>query len=83
MPSCRDNICHVVKSPANVSWKISRMATEVAHRAVSSLEGAGVFAVELFLTEDNKVVIQFLFPICNKAIMLSLGFFFFFFVFSF
>jgi len=27
----------------------------VAEKAIKSLEGAGVFAVELFLTEDNQV----------------------------
>lgn len=36
-----------------------KLATDVAHIAVSSLEGAGVFAVELFLTEDGQVVWQF------------------------
>nr|KYP74487.1 hypothetical protein KK1_007170 [Cajanus cajan] len=48
----RDNICHIVKAPANVKWKTREHATEVAFNAVSSLEGAGVFAVELFLTKD-------------------------------
>ena len=52
----RENICHIVKSPADVSWKIMKLATDVAFRAVSSLEGAGVFAVELFLTADGQVV---------------------------
>ncbi|KAJ8551604.1 hypothetical protein K7X08_021619 [Anisodus acutangulus] len=54
----RDNICHIVKSPANVSWKIMKLATDVARRAVSSLEGAGVFAVELFLTEDGQILLN-------------------------
>ena len=40
-----------------MSWKIQRLATDVAYKAVSSLEGAGVFAVELFLTEDDQVVV--------------------------
>lgn len=53
---CRENICHIVKSPANVSWKFLQLATEVAYKAVSSLEGAGIFAVELFLTADGQVV---------------------------
>lgn len=57
---CRENICHIVKAPANVSSKIQRMATEVACKAVNSLEGAGVFAVELFLTEDDQVIIWIL-----------------------
>ena len=52
----RDNICHIVKAPANVPWKIMKLATDVAARAVSSLEGAGVFAVELFLTADGQVI---------------------------
>lgn len=34
-----------------------KLATDVAGRAVSSLEGAGVFAVELFLTADGQVVL--------------------------
>jgi len=51
----RDNICHIVKAPADVPWKINKLATDVAQKAVGSLEGAGVFAVELFLTEDSQV----------------------------
>ncbi|KAL6179787.1 hypothetical protein ACLB2K_046458 [Fragaria x ananassa] len=35
-------------------WKIRKLATDIASRAVSSLEGAGLFAVELFLTVDDQ-----------------------------
>lgn len=35
--------------------KIKKLATTVAEKAIKSLEGAGVFAVELFLTQDNQV----------------------------
>ena len=38
-----------------MSWNIRKLAANVAEKAVSSLEGAGVFAVELFLTRDNQV----------------------------
>jgi hypothetical protein len=51
----RDNICHIVEAPAEVSDKIKRLATSVAEKAIKSLEGAGVFAVELFLTENDEV----------------------------
>ncbi|XP_010246294.1 PREDICTED: phosphoribosylaminoimidazole carboxylase, chloroplastic isoform X2 [Nelumbo nucifera] len=54
----RDNICHIVKAPADVPWKIRNLATEVAQEAVSSLEGAGVFAVELFLTSDSQILLN-------------------------
>ncbi|KAI8556236.1 hypothetical protein RHMOL_Rhmol05G0236600 [Rhododendron molle] len=54
----RENICHIVKAPANVPLKIRKLATDVAYKAVSSLEGAGVFAVELFLTEDGQILLN-------------------------
>ncbi|KAF7805215.1 Phosphoribosylaminoimidazole carboxylase, chloroplastic [Senna tora] len=54
----RDNICHIVKAPANVKWKIMERATEVAYKAVNTLEGAGVFAVELFLTSDDQILLN-------------------------
>ncbi|CAL0316611.1 unnamed protein product [Lupinus luteus] len=54
----RDNICNIVKAPADVKWKIREHATEVASNAVNSLEGAGVFAVELFLTEDGQILLN-------------------------
>lgn len=54
----RESICHIVKSPAEVSSKIKRLATDVAYKAVSSLEGAGIFAVELFLTSDDRILLN-------------------------
>ncbi|XP_018459348.2 phosphoribosylaminoimidazole carboxylase, chloroplastic [Raphanus sativus] len=54
----RDNICHIVKAPAEVPWKINKLATDVAQKAVGSLEGAGVFAVELFLTGDGQILLN-------------------------
>uniref|UniRef100_A0A0E0BYP1 phosphoribosylaminoimidazole carboxylase n=1 Tax=Oryza meridionalis TaxID=40149 RepID=A0A0E0BYP1_9ORYZ len=54
----KDNICHVVEAPAEVPDKIKKLATNVAEKAIKSLEGAGVFAVELFLTQDNQVLLN-------------------------
>ncbi|KAI4301946.1 hypothetical protein L6164_035178 [Bauhinia variegata] len=54
----RDNICHIVKAPANLDRKIRECATEVARKAVNSLEGAGVFAVELFFTKDGQILLN-------------------------
>ncbi|GMP39502.1 hypothetical protein CsSME_00010311 [Camellia sinensis var. sinensis] len=55
----RENICHIVKAPAHVPWKIRELATDVAYKAVSSLEGASIsfffFALELFLAGDGQV----------------------------
>ncbi|XP_050376456.1 phosphoribosylaminoimidazole carboxylase, chloroplastic [Argentina anserina] len=54
----KENICQIVKAPANVPWKIQKLATDIASRAVSSLGGAGVFAVELFLTGDDQILLN-------------------------
>ncbi|CAD6233485.1 unnamed protein product [Miscanthus lutarioriparius] len=54
----KENICHVVEAPAEVPDKIKKLATNVAEKAIKSLEGAGVFAVELFLTEDNQILLN-------------------------
>ncbi|XP_022744422.1 phosphoribosylaminoimidazole carboxylase, chloroplastic [Durio zibethinus] len=54
----RENICHIVKAPADVPWKIRKLANDVAYKAISSLEGAGVFAVELFLTTDGRILLN-------------------------
>lgn len=54
----KDNICHVVEAPAEIPEKMKKLATSVAERAIKSLEGAGVFAVELFLTNDNQVLLN-------------------------
>ena len=44
-----DNICDVTITPADVSTFVAAAATAAAQNAVASLEGAGVFGVELFL----------------------------------
>lgn len=54
----KENICHIVKAPAQVSSNIMNLATDVARKAVSSLDGAGVFAVELFLTKDGQILLN-------------------------
>ncbi|KAE9589634.1 hypothetical protein Lal_00000232 [Lupinus albus] len=54
----RDSICHTIKAPADVKCKIRDHATEVASNAVNSLKGAGVFAVELFLTKDGQILLN-------------------------
>ncbi|XWS57723.1 hypothetical protein CRYUN_Cryun09bG0197800 [Craigia yunnanensis] len=54
----KENICHIVKAPVDVPWKIRKLANDVAYKAISSLEGAGVFAVELFLTRDSQILLN-------------------------
>lgn len=54
----KDNICHTVEAPAQISKRISDAATDVAEKAVGSLQGAGIFGVELFLLTDGQVLLN-------------------------
>ncbi len=58
----KDNICHVVTAPATISAKAMHQAQEMARAAVSSLDGAGIFGVELFLQADGKVLLNEIAP---------------------
>ncbi|KAA3472901.1 phosphoribosylaminoimidazole carboxylase, chloroplastic-like [Gossypium australe] len=48
----------LLQAPADVPWRIRKLANDVAYKAISSLEGAGVFAVELFLTRDGQILLN-------------------------
>lgn len=53
-----DSICKLVYAPArNVSEAINRKAQELARKAVSAFEGKGVFGVEMFLLEDDSLLL--------------------------
>ena len=54
----RDSICHVTETPARVSQKAEAAAEELALQAVNALQGAGVFGVEMFLLDDDRVVLN-------------------------
>ncbi|MBA3872253.1 MAG: 5-(carboxyamino)imidazole ribonucleotide synthase [Anaerolineae bacterium] len=54
----KDNICHTVTAPASISAKVRIEAEKIALAAVSSLDGAGIFGVELFLQADDSVLLN-------------------------
>ncbi len=58
----QDNICHVVVAPAQISGAIQERAREVAYKAISSLGGAGVYGVELFVLADGSVMLNEIAP---------------------
>lgn len=58
-----DSICKLVYAPArNVSKDIQRQAQALARAAVASFEGTGVFGVELFLLNDNSILLNEIAP---------------------
>ena len=58
----RDHICHVVKAPAGVSDSLARRAAALARQAVRAFDGVGCLGVELFLTRDDRLVVNELAP---------------------
>ncbi|KAI9754544.1 MAG: hypothetical protein M4579_004644 [Chaenotheca gracillima] len=53
-----DSICKLVYAPArNVSDTVSRKAQELARNAVAAFEGKGVFGVEMFLLQDDSLLL--------------------------
>src|SRR5258708_3595587 len=58
----KNNICHIVIAPAQVSPQIKNQAKRLAIKTMRHLKGAGVFGIEMFLTKDNKVLINEIAP---------------------
>jgi phosphoribosylaminoimidazole carboxylase PurK protein len=52
----KDNICHLVVAPANVDSAIRAEASEIAEAVLTELEGAGVFAIEMFVSNGRVLV---------------------------
>jgi len=60
----RDSILRVCLAPLRASGKVmdgvNQRARELAEKAVSTLEGAGIFGVEMFLMEDGRLQLVWL-----------------------
>ncbi|KAG8901433.1 phosphoribosylaminoimidazole carboxylase ade2 [Tulasnella sp. 403] len=59
----KDNICHLVFAPLrNRDPKLDERARKVAEDAIRTLDGAGVFGVEMFLMEDGAILVNEIAP---------------------
>jgi len=57
-----DNILRKTIAPARTSEKIAKKAEEIAKTTMSGLKGAGVFGIEMFVTENDEIVINEIAP---------------------
>ena len=57
-----NNICHEVFLPGNIDSEIRAKAEQIAHKTAEHLDGAGVFAIEMFLTAEGDVLINEIAP---------------------
>jgi 5-(carboxyamino)imidazole ribonucleotide synthase len=56
------NICVEVRAPAAISAAAQNRANYLALQVAKHLEGAGVFGIEMFLTDDDKVLVNEIAP---------------------
>ena len=57
-----DNICHTVYAPADLDPQLTQDAQELGRDTINVFEGRGVFAVEMILTKDGKLLINEIAP---------------------
>jgi 5-(carboxyamino)imidazole ribonucleotide synthase len=58
----KNNICHIVRSPAPVDSDIIATAKDIAYRVMDALSGVGVFAIEMFLAHDKEILVNEIAP---------------------
>lgn len=58
----RNHICHKVIAPAQINEEIMQKAKQSAVKCVESINGVGVFGIELFLTADGQVLVNEIAP---------------------
>jgi 5-(carboxyamino)imidazole ribonucleotide synthase len=57
-----ENILRQTIAPARVSDKVAQNAEKIAKKTMSVLKGAGIFGIEMFVTEDDEVTINEIAP---------------------
>jgi 5-(carboxyamino)imidazole ribonucleotide synthase len=58
----QDHVCRVVYAPAPLPEPLRRQAQELAVACVEAIDGVGVFAVELFLSQDGTILFNEIAP---------------------
>ena len=58
----KENILNITIAPARVDETIIKDAEKLAHKTMQVLQGAGVFGIEMFVTQDDKLLINEIAP---------------------
>ncbi len=58
----KTNICDIVAAPAKITSTIAEKARKVALHAIETLEGVGVFGIEMFLTHEGEILVNEIAP---------------------
>ena len=54
----KNNICHMVKYPAEISQNTTKEIEKIVKKVVSLLKGAGIYSIEFFQDTDNKILLN-------------------------
>ena len=57
-----NNILRETIAPARVSDKVTKIAEEIAKKTMTVLKGAGIFGIEMFVTQNDGIVINEIAP---------------------
>jgi len=57
-----ENILRETIAPARVTKEVTQKAEQIAERIMTVLKGAGTFGIEMFVTQDNNIVINEIAP---------------------
>ncbi len=58
----KDNILYMTIAPAKISKEISKKAQDVAINTMQAFNGAGVFGIEMFIDENDNILINEIAP---------------------
>ena len=58
----KNNILKMTIAPGRVSENVKKEAEQIAHKTMEVLHGAGVFGIEMFVTKDDKILINEIAP---------------------
>lgn len=58
----KNHICHTVIAPAGINKRQQKKAVDIAVNAVRAVKGLGIFGVEMFITGNNKILVNEMAP---------------------
>jgi len=58
----KNHICHLVIAPVQIEKRLSKLAEEIAIHSVEAVKGFGIFGIEMFLDEQDKISVNEMAP---------------------
>ena len=58
----KDNILEMTIAPARIERRVAQESEKIAKNVMETLHGAGVFGIEMFVTRDDKILINEIAP---------------------